>query len=60
MEWKDDKRMRCQGLPFLGKLAHAEPLWYHMTKEQQNARIRHIDKFYEDIKYKHCIMPEFE
>ena len=59
MGWKKDKIMRCQYLPFLEKLAHAEPLWCHMTKEQQNASIIHVDKFYNDIKRKYCIMPEF-
>lgn len=28
-----DKRMRCQDLPFLGKLAFTESLWCPMTKE---------------------------
>lgn len=28
MVWKYDKSMRCQDLPFLEKLAPAEPLWW--------------------------------
>ena len=49
VEWKDNKQMRCQDIPFLEKLAHAEPLWCHVTKEHQNAKIRHRDKFYKEI-----------
>lgn len=35
------------GPPYLRKCRpHAEQMWYHMTKEQKNARIWHIHKFY--------------
>lgn len=60
MVWTDDKRMRCQDLPFLEKLAHAEPLWRLMTKEQKNDRIRHTNKFYKDKNLKHYTMSETE
>lgn len=30
---RDDKRMRCQDLPFLEMVAHSEAMWCHMTKE---------------------------
>lgn len=53
--WKNDKR-RCQNLPFLEKLVHTEPLWYHMIKEQNNNRNSHINKFNKD---KNIIMPKF-
>lgn len=39
------------------KLAHVEPLWCLINKEQKNTRIRYINKFYIDIKCKHCIIP---
>lgn len=38
-----------QELLFLKTLAHAKPLWFHMTKEQHNTRIRLINKFHKDI-----------
>lgn len=31
----------CLDLSFLEMPAHAEPLWCHMTKEQQNDKIKH-------------------
>lgn len=39
--------MRWQDLPLSEKLAHEEPV-QSVTKEQKMARIRHINKFYED------------
>lgn len=51
--------MRFQDLPFLEKLAGAEPLWFLMTEGQKKARIRHVNKFCKVIKCKHHIMLEF-
>ena len=48
--------MKYNDLPFFEELACTGPLWYHITKEQKNTKIRHINEFYKYIKYKQCIM----
>lgn len=50
--------MRFQDLPFLEKLAGAEPLWFLMTEGQKKARIRQVNKFCKVIRCKHHIMLE--
>lgn len=32
-------------------LAHGKPLWYCMMKEQKNTKIRHGNKFNQDINH---------
>lgn len=50
--------MRFQDHPFLETLAGTEPLWFLMIEGQNNARIRHVNKFCKVIKCKRNIMPE--
>lgn len=56
--------MSCQDLPFSENLTCTKSLWCDMTTEQKNARITHVNKFYEDIitytLYKQRIMLGFE
>ena len=50
---------KMSGPPFLRKVSTCRAAVVPFDQEQENARIRLINKFYKDTKYKHYIMPVF-
>jgi hypothetical protein len=49
MVWVNDKWIKYYHPPFLENVTCAGSLWYLMTKEQINTKLRHKNKSYKDI-----------